>query len=321
VLVLAVAIAIAVPPARCGRREALDECAAWTCVPNAMPGGDAACACTTKETWVAGETPAPTSAPKKYPAVAKVARVTKRGLCAIIPDSDALPLRKFRKSTWWYNWGVLANGLAPDQFHQEFVPMQWGRWGVDKLQDKLAALVAMGHKPKALLGFNEPNVPEQANMTPELAAELWPGVEAAAAAFGLRLGSPSPAPGSAWPKSDTAWFDEWIAAFRAKNGRDPRFDFLCTHFYACNVDWLRAHITKLKRFGKPIWLTEFACGDKTNAKQLPMMKEFLAYLEAEPAVERYAWFTLRTSGWLGTGAGLYDFDARKPSALGAAYEA
>ena len=44
-----------------------------------------------------------------------------------------------------------------------------------------------------LLGFNEPDLAEQANMTVEKALELWPRLEAT----GMRLGSPAVACGAA----------------------------------------------------------------------------------------------------------------------------
>ena len=40
---------------------------------------------------------------------------------------------------------------------------------------------------KYLLGFNEPNFKNQANMTPAQAVEVWPRLEAIAEEFGLGL--------------------------------------------------------------------------------------------------------------------------------------
>lgn len=69
------------------------------------------------------------------------------------------------------------------------MPMQWAQWGLDRLNATIPA------GSTALLGMNEPNHQEQAAMTPEQAAALWPLLEAAAATHGgLRLGSPSAAP-------------------------------------------------------------------------------------------------------------------------------
>jgi hypothetical protein len=74
---------------------------------------------------------------------------------------------------WWYNWGPAPAFDAEDYSAAlgiEFVPMQFGRYGLDHLD----ALVF----PEAatLLGFNEPNLWDQANLTPAEAAvsPAWP---------------------------------------------------------------------------------------------------------------------------------------------------
>ena len=42
-----------------------------------------------------------------------------------------------------------------------------------------------------LLGFNEPNLRHQSNLTAKQACKLWPTVTAAARKHGLKLGSPA----------------------------------------------------------------------------------------------------------------------------------
>ena len=114
--------------------------------------------------------------------------------------------------------------------------MQWGRWGVEALGD----LVPAGSTH--LLGFNEPNHQQQANLQPEEAAALWPqlqqvwplpgstllrpqgrGAVQAADKHGLLLGTPAAAPcGAACVLPDPfLWWDRF---FTACGG--CRFDFL-----------------------------------------------------------------------------------------------
>lgn len=49
------------------------------------------------------------------------------------------------------------------------------------------------------------------------------------------------------------------------------------------------------KYGKPLWLTEFACADSTERKnmsgQMQYMAEAVPQLEADPTVARYAWFS------------------------------
>jgi Glycosyl hydrolase catalytic core len=49
---------------------------------------------------------------------------------------------------------------------------------------------------------------------------------------------------------------------------------------------------------QPIWLMEFSCGDQGAqpvSKQQSYMKDALDYLENEPTIFRYAWFSGRTT--------------------------
>jgi hypothetical protein len=69
---------------------------------------------------------------------------------------------------------------------------------------------------------------------------------------------------------------------------------------------LSSYLDRFKKYGKPIWLTEFACGD-TSARsgtvdgQKAFMDEAVPLLEGRSDVFRYAWFIGRSSpvnaGW------------------------
>lgn len=279
-----------------------------------------------------GNQPKPTGPPTEsypvptYPPLSRLP-ANKRGVGARLVTREPYPLRLLNKVSWWYNWGTHPNLIPAGQFGQEFVPMLWGKWGADGLDAAMAKLKQEGHAPKAIMGYNEPNVPGQANLSPSVAADAWPALEAVAKKHGLRLGSPCPAPGN-WPIDPYKWMDQWIAAYKAKNRRDPHFDFTCTHFYGCKLEWLKGHLAKLKKYGKPIWLTEFACpagpvakSPATAAGQAAFLKEAMAYLDSDSSVERYAYFTLTTKGnrWLGDSAGLYDPDTRALTPAGQVY--
>lgn len=92
---------------------------------------------------------------------------------------------------WWYNWGPNADSVAMHRSAElgiEFVPMQWGKWGIETLSKDIQP------EAKHLLGFNEPGHQEQSNLQPEEAAALWPSMQGIAHDMGLKLGTPSPAP-------------------------------------------------------------------------------------------------------------------------------
>ena len=96
-------------------------------------------------------------------------------------------LQVLRGISWWYNW---APDGSPDALAHsiEFVPMQWGRWGIEDLSKTI------NPDARHLLGMNEPGHQQQSNMEPAEAAALWPQMEKIAHSMGLRLGTPSPAP-------------------------------------------------------------------------------------------------------------------------------
>lgn len=190
--------------------------------------------------------------------------------------------------SWWYNWAVPPDQDAGDyaSLDVEFVPMLWGGGSLDQEPP-------IPEGARYLLAFNEPNFGAQANLTPQEAAALWPQVEAVADAHGLEIVSPAlNYCGGDCNKTDPfEWFDEFFAACQG-----CRVDHLAVHWYACTRDALTWYIGEMKRYDLPIWLTEFSCldaEDKSVAVQKQYMQEALEYLEDEPAVARYSWFTGR----------------------------
>src|SRR5690606_17300950 len=79
---------------------------------------------------------------------------------------------------WWYNWGIDAESSAKP----EFVPMVWGA-SVDS--EGLSLKITSG--ARFLLGFNEPNFFEQANLSAFEAAAAWPTLQRIAADHELYL--------------------------------------------------------------------------------------------------------------------------------------
>ena len=76
-----------------------------------------------------------------------------------------------------------------DSFHSNSsrsVAMVWGDRTVAELDDWVPH-ASTTH----LLGFNEPNLRHQSNLTAARACELWPAVVAAAKKHNLLLGSPA----------------------------------------------------------------------------------------------------------------------------------
>jgi hypothetical protein len=89
----------------------------------------------------------------------------------------------------------------------EFVPMIWGKDNVTP-----ATLAKAKREGDVLLGFNEPDMDGQANMSVEDALAAWPKLQDT----GRRLGSPAVAYGG-----DTAggWLDRFMKGAKAKGLR------------------------------------------------------------------------------------------------------
>ena len=193
---------------------------------------------------------------------------------------------------WWYNWATEPEDVVAAQHRAlgvEFVPMVWGG-----AFDQAQVTAELSSGPGYLLGFNEPNFKVQANMTAAEAAARWPALEAIADARGLAL--VSPALNYCGPAADCHATDPFVyldAFFAACDG--CRVDYLAAHWYACDGPALSWYLGELKKYGKPIWLTEFACGDgdeaaRSLAGQKQYMEDAVAILEADDDVYRYAWF-------------------------------
>ena len=155
---------------------------------------------------------------------------------------------------------------------------------------------------KYLLVVNEPNLTEQANLTPQQAAALLPRFEAIAQHTGVKIVGPQITWGTMPGYSDPVlWMDAFYAAYRsAHGGRDPQIDYLGFHWYDYG---LGGQLDRLTKYGKPFWVTEFANwhnGDgsaqiDSSAKQQAQMTDMVATCEGRPDVFRYAWFTGRWS--------------------------
>ena len=190
---------------------------------------------------------------------------------------------------WWYDWS-LQGGASP----LDFVPMYWG---TSTTGDPLPA------GAHAVLGFNEPNFKAQSNLTPTQAAAAWPTIEAKAKSAGIPIVSPAVnfCGSSTDPSgcSDTTITDPytWLKDFFAACS-GCEVDAIAVHWYNCDLPSLKGYIDGngslegFVQFGKPIWLTEFSCdGSHSEADQETYMKAAVPYLEGNPNVARYAWFS------------------------------
>ena len=207
-------------------------------------------------------------------------------------------------ASWYYNWAATPNGITGPA-GVGFVPMIWGAANVTS-----TTLSQVKQEGNVLLGFNEPDMGGQANMTPAQALDRWPQLMAT----GMTLGSPAVASGAATPGG---WLDQFIAGAKT---RGYRVDFITVHWYGGDfatgsaVQELESYLQSIyARYHLPIWVTEFALTNfsggtatfPTEAQQAAFLTAATKMLDGLSYVQRYAWFALPTSSGSGT-TGLFD---------------
>lgn len=199
--------------------------------------------------------------------------------------------------SWLYNWGPAPSDALDAEFVKydiDFVPMAWN---ASYNEGRITQFVSAHPNCKYILAYNEPNLSDQARMTPTEAAAQWGKLKSFAAGLGLQIVSPAMNYGTLPGYSDPVkWLDEFFACPQVSK------DDVCAialHCYMGSAGAMKSFIDRFDKYGKPIWMTEF-CGWEapvTDEKsQLEYMSETVLMLESDPRVERYAWFLARGNG-------------------------
>ena len=241
-------------------------------------------------------TPTPFPAPKVSP-------TTKKGIGLGTDKPGYADKLAALKVTWTYSWGADIPADLPAGV--EFVPMVWG-WRHGEQQDAFFARLTQDReagKFTTLLGFNEPDGKDQANISAETALAAWPKLES----VGARLGSP------AGVHPDVPWMTEFMSGAKKNN---LRVDFITVHWYgsAKQAGDFLSYLARIHTlYNKPIWITEFCPADwqaKEGHKNMnspqqvaSFMRSVIPALKRTPYIERFAWFSAdATSPKLGTAA-------------------
>jgi hypothetical protein len=187
------------------------------------------------------------------------------------------------KATWRYDWS--AGGSTTNLI--EYVPIKqnggWPGWSEINTKNNITHL----------LGFNEPDRPDQSNLTVAQALAAWPEFMKS----GLRVGTPA-------TSSPNAWLYEFVDSCKARN---YRLDFLAVHCYwggKSAQNWYNDLKYVHTRTGLPIWITEWNNGANWTtetwpttdmslstanaAKQLNDIKGILQVLDTASFIERYS---------------------------------
>jgi hypothetical protein len=258
---------------------------------------------------------APGATHQPAPAAPPAATTAKKGVGAWGFNGASQALAESGAS-WYYTWSATPGVSSVPRV--QFVPMIWG--AADVTASTLGQVKQEGDD---LLGFNEPDMSSQSNMTPAQALSLWPRL----IATGMQLGSPAVAADGATPGG---WLDQFMFGAAA---RGYRVNFITLHWYGSDFDpaaavgQLQGYLQAVHaRYHLPIWLTEFALANFGGSPSTPTPQEQAAFLTAATAmlqrlsyVQRYAWFGLQATPTDGS-MGLFNSGA-VPTAVGRAFEA
>jgi hypothetical protein len=217
------------------------------------------------------------------------------------PEPDDAPYKGLANSpaaqlsalgaTWCYNWGDTPKPTDCDDPY--FVPMIWGASDVSKID----SIAKAGYT--TVLGFNEPNKSDQANLSVADAVALWPQITKNA---GIRVSSP------AVSDDGRSWLEDFMKQAK-QNGL--RVDFIAMHWYgwnkgSCVASQLEGAVKWASQWGLPVWITEFGCMGSSNPDEQTVLDFFdaaIPMLAKHSEVERYAWYPWNTYNEVYTSGG------------------
>lgn len=153
-----------------------------------------------------------------------------------------------------YSWNPnLVPGAKQDGYLD--APMLWGTKDLDQWKQ----LVVPGYA-SVVLGFNEPDHPNQAYLDPGYACQLWQQYMLPLRNQGYTLVSPAT---TSAPSGIT-----WMHNFLNACGGISAIDKISVHWYGTKPQEFIQYLQLwYNTFGKPIWVTEFACQDFTGSGQ------------------------------------------------------
>ncbi len=204
--------------------------------------------------------------------------VGKKGWCG--NDKNVLNITNV---SWFYDWDAGTSSTIDT----EYTPMRhnagWAAWST----------INGRNDASHVLGFNEPEREDQANISVQTAINQWPELFKS----GLRIGSPAPS------HTGVAWLSEFM---KCADSLNYRVDFLAVHCYEGGqspANWASRVLNFSNTYAnRPVWITEMNNGanwttewwpdnqDEQFEKQRTELKAIFNALDASPVTERYAFY-------------------------------
>ncbi|TFK74091.1 hypothetical protein BDN72DRAFT_760465 [Pluteus cervinus] len=218
--------------------------------------------------------------------VDSLAVFTPNGIKAGIAGGDAYPYLKDHLG-WWYDWS--PNPSKPGR--PIAVPMLWGGGTADAIDAaRLVQFKNLKSVPRYVLGYEEPDCAPgsgSAGMSVAAGADKWEALIAPMKRRGALIGSPSMC-----KQADETWLKDFRTKIRTQ------WDFTAIHINKNNLDGVKKDIDHYwNTYGKPIWVTEFACVNDHNTftpctdqgEINTFIAQVVPYFESHPHVYAYAY--------------------------------
>ncbi|GAA5964011.1 hypothetical protein JCM3765_007838 [Sporobolomyces pararoseus] len=231
----------------------------------------------------------PSSSPSSIPV--STISVSKKGL-GFERIVDRAPLASSSDLAWAYNWNshlFETNGEKVPSGVQ-FVPMLW-KPDNDHLKTFEKDVEYWKGQPGGvthILGFNEPDLGGQADMSVQATVDAWAQYMQPFAKQGIKLVSPAVTNGAA-PMGLT-FLENFMAGVKQ---RGLKVDAIALHWYdsPTNFDYFKNHLTEAHdKFGLPIWLTEYGFTSGTEQQKIDFHSKMVPWMDSQPWIERYAAF-------------------------------
>lgn len=186
------------------------------------------------------------------------------------------------ENRWGYNWGPTDN--FPSQV--EFWPMQWGSFNWRQRSSLMPGWLRNG-EATVLMGFNEPDKVDQSNLSVDIAASMWPRLEA--------MNMPLLGPAVAGHPASSAWIQDFM---NRADTDELRLDYVGMHSYGGpNADSFITKITDAANaWDRDVVVSEFSVVDWNNTNNwntdqvYNWFAEVLWRMELLPSLHKYAVF-------------------------------
>jgi len=165
-------------------------------------------------------------------------------------------------------------------------------WGRDQVQE-FQSVVKAGYAD-CLIGFNEPNLSSQSNLSPEDAAQIWMNVSDPLKNQGYST-IVTPAVTSA--PNGVQWLQDFFKACT-----NCRFTAMALHYYGTNSQGMIDYLNHMHNtFNMDIWVTEYAAEDFTGGPQsdeeqiTAFMRNITTWMDQTSFIRKYFPYGLTTS--------------------------